>query len=102
MGQIADRVFVYPHDIQRLKQWVEELAVNARVAVHVQGDGIIEGVVAVTPTVQVFRDADGNEGINGVVKLIDPRRPDWDVLVWLGDIEQVRHLDSVVMGSSKA
>jgi hypothetical protein len=102
MGQVADRVYVLPEDIQRLQKWVEELAVNARVAIQLQNHDTIEGIVAVTPTVQVFRDPEGQEGINGVVKLIDTLRPDWDALVWLGDIEQIKHLDSVTMGSSKA
>jgi hypothetical protein len=102
MGQIADRVFVLPEEIHRLEKWVEELAVNARVALHLRGEDTIQGIVAVTPTVQIFRDPKGQEGVNGVVKLIDTRNPDWDALVWLGDIEGIEHLDSVTMGSSKA
>jgi hypothetical protein len=102
MGQQADRVYVGAEDIRRLEGWVQELAVNARVSIHLQNRDTIEGVVAVTPTVQVFRDPEGQEGINGVVKLINTRKPGGSELVWLGDIAQVVHLDSVTMGSSKA
>ena len=102
MGQIADRVYIRPEDIQRLEKWVEELAVNARVSIQLRNHGTVEGIVAVTPTVQIFRDPEGQEGVNGVVKLIDTIESDWSALVWLGDIEQIRHLDSVTMGSSKA
>jgi hypothetical protein len=102
MGQIADHVYVSAEDIQRLEKWVEELAVNARVSIQLKDHGTVEGIVAVTPTVQIFRDPEGQEGVNGVVKLIDTANPDRDALVWLGDIEQVKHLDSVTMGASKA
>lgn len=102
MGQLADRVFTSAGDVQHLEDLVDELAVNARVALHLAEGRIAEGVVAVTPNVQVFRDPLGQEGINGVVKLIDPKRPDWSELVWLGDIERLIHLDSVSKGSSKA
>ncbi|GLQ99170.1 hypothetical protein GCM10007863_35900 [Dyella mobilis] len=102
MGQIANRVCVHAEDIRRLEKWVEELAVNARVSVRLENHGTVEGIVAVTPNVQVFRDPQGQEGINGVVKLIDTRDPGQSALVWLSDIEAVSHLDSVRMGSSKA
>ncbi|MBE1161803.1 DUF3247 family protein [Dyella acidiphila] len=102
MGQMADRVYTRTEDVQRLEQLVDELAVNALVALHLRGGRVTEGVVAVTPTVQVFRDPQQQEGSNGVVKLIDPERPDWSELVWLCEIERLVHLDSVTKGSSKA
>ncbi|NID14561.1 DUF3247 family protein [Luteibacter yeojuensis] len=102
MGRIAETVFTDPSDIARLERWVEELAVNARVRVHIAEGPPVEGVVMVTPTVQVFKTPSDGEGINGVVNLEDPRRPGWSVSVWLGDILDVEHMDSVVMGTSKA
>jgi hypothetical protein len=102
MGQLADRVYVSTEDTRRLGQLVEELAVNAKVSLQLDDGRTTQGVVAVTPTVQVFRDPQGQEGINGVVKLIDPARPDWSERVWLGDIARLEHLDSVTKGSSKA
>ncbi|SEO95002.1 Protein of unknown function [Luteibacter sp. UNC138MFCol5.1] len=101
MGRIAEKVYTDPRDVARLERFVGELAINARVRVHTKS-GVVEGVVMVTPTIQVFRDAADNEGINGTVKLEDARQPGWSGLVWLGDIERVEHLDSVTMGATRA
>lgn len=102
MGQLADRVYISSADTQRLQRLVDELAINAKVSLRLDDGRTTQGVVAVTPTVQVFRDRQGQEGMNGVVKLIDPGRPDWSERVWLGDIVQLTHLDSVTKGASKA
>ncbi|NID03407.1 DUF3247 family protein [Luteibacter jiangsuensis] len=102
MGRMASKVFTDPEDVARLERWVEELATNARVRIHVAGDPPVEGVVMVTPTIQVFKDANDVEGINGTVKLEDPQQPGWSGVVWLGDIVRVEHLDSVTMGATKA
>jgi len=102
MGRLAERVYTSPNDIAQLEKWVDELAVNAAVRIVKHDGGTVEGVVSVTPTVQLFLDPDDQEGMNGVVRLIDRNRPDWDGLVWLGDIRDIQHLDSVRMGSSKA
>jgi hypothetical protein len=102
MGRIARTVFTEPDDIQRIERIVDELAVNARVRLHVVVGEPVEGIVTVTPTIQVFKTPDDQEGINGTVKLVDPRQPGWSGLVWLGDILRVEHLDSVTMGASKA
>jgi len=102
MGRQAAEVYTSPEDIAVLERWVVELAVNARVRIATRRRTIIEGVVAATPTVQMFYDRDGNEGVNGMVKLEDAGRPDWSGEVWLGDIADVEHLDSVVTGVSKA
>ncbi|HEY4292266.1 DUF3247 family protein [Luteibacter sp.] len=102
MGRIASTVYTNPAEVARLERWVEELAINARVRVHMAEGAPVEGIVMVTPTIQVFKNAADDEGMNGVVKLEDPDKPGWNTLVWLGDIVRVEHLDSVTMGSSKA
>jgi hypothetical protein len=102
VGQLAERVYTQTEDVRHLELLVDELAINARVSLHLLDGKIVEGVVAVTPTVQVFRDPQGQEGINGMVKLIDVKRPDWSESVWLSDIMRLEHLDSVTKGSSKA
>lgn len=102
MGRIAETVYTDQGDIARLEQWVEELAINARVRVHTRAEGVVEGVVMVTPTVQIYRDGADNEGVNGTVKLEDPQRPGWSSVVWLGEIVRVEHVDSVTTGASKA
>lgn len=102
MGRRAERVYTDTHDIATLEKWVEELAVNAAVRIVKHDGEAVEGVVSVTPTVQVFLGPGDQEGMNGVVKLVDSQRPDWDGLVWLGDIRDIQHLDSVRMGTSRA
>jgi hypothetical protein len=102
MGSTAERVYTDTSDIAMLKKWVDELAVNAAVRIVKHGGEVVEGVVSVTPTLQVFLDPNDQEGMNGVVRLIDSHRPDWGGLVWLGDIRDIQHLDSVRMGTSRA
>lgn len=102
MGRRADCVYTDPDDIALLKKWVAELAVNAAVRIVKQDGEAVEGIVSVTPTMQVFFDAQGQEGMNGVVRLIDRHKSDEDKLVWLGDIRDIEQLDSVRRGTSKA
>jgi hypothetical protein len=102
MGRSAERVYTSPSDIAQLEKWVDELAVNAAVRIVKHDGETVEGVVSVTPTVQLFLDPNDQEGMNGVVRLVDRNRPDWDGLVWLGDIRDIQHLDSVRMGTSRA
>ena len=102
MGRIAQTVFTEAGDIAKMERWVEELAINARVRLHLVEGAPVEGIVAVTATVQVFKDADDIEGINGTVKLEDPRQPGWSGIVWLSDIVRIEHLDSVTMGATRA
>ncbi|MDF3981375.1 DUF3247 family protein [Luteibacter sp. PPL201] len=102
MGRTARIVFTRPDDIARIERWVNELAINAHVRIHLVDGHVVEGIVMVTPTVQVFHGQDGDQGINGTVKLEAPVQPGWSGIVWLGDIARVEHLDSVTMGATKA
>jgi hypothetical protein len=102
MTQIAKQVFTERADIDRLDHWITELAVNAQVRITTRGGEVVEGLVMVTPTVQVFRDHDDVEGLNGVVKLENMELPNHDRVVWLGDIRELTHLDSVRKGVSRA
>lgn len=102
MGRRAKRVFIDAGDIAVLEKWVDELAVNASVRIIKHDGETVEGTVSVTPTVQMFLDPHDQEGMNGLVRLIDSHRPGWDGLVWLGDIRGIEHLDSVRTGVSRA
>jgi hypothetical protein len=102
MGREADTVHKDPASIARLQALVKELRDNAKVTLHLQDGSQLRGVVAVVPTVQTFVDADAVEGVNGVVKLIDPERPEWSATVQLDTIARVEHLDSVVYGTSQS
>lgn len=101
MAREADTIHKDPASIARLQALVKELPDNAKVILHLQDDSQIRGVVAVVPTVQNFVNADDVEGVNGLVKLIDPERPDWSTTIQLDTIVRVEHLDSVVYGTSQ-
>ncbi|KJV36129.1 DUF3247 family protein [Luteibacter yeojuensis] len=101
MGREADTVRTDQGSIARLQGLVKELPDNAKVRLHLRDGSVVKGIVTVVPTVQNFVDANGVEGVNGVVKLIDNDRPDWSATVSLDTIARVEHLDSVVYGTSQ-
>lgn len=43
------------------------------------------------PALQLFQNADGEEGFNAVVRIDDPVAPPWTAYVWLSDIREVEH-----------
>jgi hypothetical protein len=102
MGREADTIHKDPGSIARLQALIKELPDNAKVILHLQDGSHVRGVVAVVPTLQSFVNADAVEGVNGVVKLIDPERSDWSATVQLDTIARVEHLDSVVYGTSQS
>ena len=101
MGREADTIHTDKGTIGRIQARIHELRDNAKVIIHLLDGSTLQGVVAVVPTVQTFVDADGTEGINGVVKLIDNDRPAWSATVSLDTIARVEHLDSVIYGTSQ-
>jgi hypothetical protein len=101
MSKYAQKVYTDPTDIAGLEALVAQLPDNVRVSI-VEHDGTTTtGVVGVMPTLQAFRDADEQEGTNGVVRIEDADLPDGFRSIWLDRIKRVVHHDSVV-GSPKA
>jgi hypothetical protein len=96
MGQFAETVYTDPVRIRRLESLVEELPTNGHVVLVLNDGSSYDGVVCERPNVQVFRDSNAKEGINGVVRLERPDVPYWNCYVWLGDIHRVEHLDSTL------
>lgn len=95
MGQRAPRVCTDPAAIKQLEAWINRLPGNARVSVDC-GDGKqYSGIVCVRPTVQAFRDNDGTEGINGVLRLEDASAPGGEHRIWLDRIARVHRLDAI-------
>lgn len=95
MSQVADRVCTSDEDIARLEELVTLLPDGARVELVLEDGTSLTGAVAVRPTVQTFLDPEGQEGINGLLRLddaADPSRLHW---VWLDRIREVRRLDPV-------
>lgn len=91
MTQPTD-VAVDQHDIARLESHVLELDDEARVELTLSDGSRIRGTVAMRPTVQVFRDANGAEGINGLVRLDD--EAGHAHMVWLTQVLDVTRYGS--------
>jgi hypothetical protein len=101
MSREAETIHQSAGEIDRLHALIAELRDNARVTLHLRDGSTLSGTVSVVPTVQTFVDAQGTEGVNGVVKLVDASRLDWSATVPLDTIARVEHLDSVVYGTSQ-
>jgi uncharacterized protein DUF3247 len=100
MGRQAPHVYTDPADIRRLELLVDVLPANGHVRFLLKDGSHCEGVVSARPNVQVFRDPDTREGINGEVQLEQPGTSAWTRRFWLDEIERVEHLDSTLGSES--
>ena len=95
MARTARRVYVDQQDVDRLRRVAADLGNGDRVSLSMDDGEVVQGVVSVRPSLQVFYDPVGREGVNAVVRLSEtalrqPERVDWREL-WVGDIRAVRH-----------
>ena len=75
MSQVAKRVHTDQGEIDRIEALAARLPDEARVELVLDDGDRIAGTVSVRPTVQVFRDEDGNEGLNALVRIDDAADP---------------------------
>ena len=73
MSEAPGHLYTRQEDIARMEALVSQLPDEAVVELHLTDGGSITGVVTTRPSVQVFRDGDGHEGFNAVVR-IDTRK----------------------------
>lgn len=92
MGRFAKTVCTRQDAIDRIERLVTELPGEAKVRVAVATGQVFNGTVVERPAVQLFEDADGVEGFNGVLRLDDPTAPPWSVDLWLSDIRTVERI----------
>lgn len=71
MTRRAERVCAEREAVERMTRLLPLLDEEAHVRVTLDDGRQISGVVLVKPGLQTFVDADGNEGVNSVVKLDD-------------------------------
>lgn len=90
MTQFAEQVYTEQRDIARIESWAEQLQDEAMVAVRLADGGRVEGVVTARPTIQVFRDGDGREGLNAMVRIDDAGDPTCAHYLWLDRIVDIR------------
>ena len=93
MSQVAERVHTDQGVIDRIEALAARLPDEARVELLLDYGDRIAGTVSVRPTVQVFRDRDGNEGLNALVRIDDATDPARAHYVWIDRIREIRRRD---------
>ncbi len=94
MGKIADRVHTDQGEIALIESRIAELADESIVEITL-GDGRkLKGLVSVRPTIQTFRDAQGREGVNSLLRLDDLQQPGHSHYLWLDQISDIFHMGS--------
>ena len=91
MTRAAPRVHANQAVIDRMEAVATQLEQDSRVALRTDRGELVQGMVSATPTVQAFFDADGREGLNGVVKIegeLDGR----EHYLWLDEVAAVERL----------
>lgn len=93
MTRRAPRVCTAPADIERVLALIPALPAHGEVILHMRDGGVLAGVVHVRGSAQVFRDQQGQEGMNVLIHLETAdtsrgRRP-----VWLDQVQHVEHVD---------
>ena len=94
MSHTPPRIHTERADLDRIEERIRILHDEAHVRVTLDSGARIEGIVAVRPTVETFRDAAGDEGHNALLRLDDLAAPDVPHFIWVGDIETVERIDS--------
>ncbi|HJS35226.1 MAG TPA: DUF3247 family protein [Pseudoxanthomonas sp.] len=94
MTQAPQHLYTRQDDIARMEALILQLPDEAKVELKLTDGGSITGIVPVRPSVQVFRDADGREGFNAVVRIDDGTRPEVAHYLWLDRIASVTALGS--------
>ncbi|CAN7479661.1 DUF3247 family protein [Pseudoxanthomonas sp. LjRoot143] len=92
MTEAPPHLYTQQADIARLEAMILQLPDEAVVRLDLNDGGSITGTVAVRPAVQVFRDTDGHEGFNAVVRIDDRHRPQVAHYLWLDRIVTVTAL----------
>jgi hypothetical protein len=92
MTGFAEQVYTGQRDIARIESLAGQLEDEAQVAVRLADGSRVEGVVLARPTIQVFRDAEGHEGLNAVVRIEDAGDPARSHYVWLDRIVDIQRI----------
>ena len=94
MARIANRVHTDATQIERIERLIRQMSDGDRVSLLLEDGQVVEGIVAMRATPQVFFDHDGREGINAMVRLEEEvgtrESAGWRDL-WVDTIREVRH-----------
>lgn len=94
MTAIAERVHTRQDEIALIESRIVELPDEAIVEIILDDGRRLKGVVTVRPTIQTFRDAEGQEGVNALLRLDDLEQPGYSHQVWLDRISDIFHIGS--------
>lgn len=94
MTQSADRVYTDPEQIRRLSRLIEQLPDAGLIDIVLVDGSRRNAVVTTRPSLQTFLDADGNEGINAVVRLDDPKTDQGSMYLWLDEVLEIHPIHS--------
>ena len=94
MTAIAERVHTRQDEIALIESRIVELPDEAIVEILLDDGRRLKGVVTVRPTIQTFRDAEGQEGVNALLRLDDLEQPGYSHQVWLDRISDIFHIGS--------
>lgn len=92
MTSIAARVYHDPEDIALIESRIVELDDEARVELGMSDGRRLRGTVTARPSMQVFRDAQGAEGLNSLLRLDDLDHPGQSHYLWLDQVRQITRL----------
>jgi hypothetical protein len=94
MNELPERVVTGPDGIDRLNALIAALDDEEQVQLVLADGRTVEGVVAARPSLQVFRDVQGEDGSNALLRLeplAGDGRPHY---LWLDTIARVVRLGS--------
>ncbi len=94
MSKYTERVHTDRSQIERLEALVTQLPSEARVVLVLDDGSELRGTVPVQPTIQTFRDASEQEGVNSLLRLDDLDDPARQHHLWLDQIRKVTLLGS--------
>jgi hypothetical protein len=94
MTRVAPQVHVDPARIDRLEQLALQLPQDGQVQVLLDDGRELRGIVSATPSMQVFFDSQGREGLNAVLQIeafLDDGRPHQGGVhrIWLDEVRTV-------------
>lgn len=93
MSQQPPRLVTRRDAVAAIEHWITLLPDEAIVRVTLDS-GVVEGAVAVRPTIEAFRLDDGSEGHNALLRLDALDAGQTPQYVWLGDVRDIARLGS--------
>lgn len=94
MSHLPQRIHTSQADLDAIEGRIRQLHDEAIVRVTLANGDRFEGVVAVRPIVETFRDVDGKEGHNALLRLDDRTGDQSPHYLWVGEIVAIEPLGS--------